>query len=223
MCSNFRAPTRDSIEEYFSTRAPETLKLEMYPKYEGPFIRRSREGAGRECVVGTFGLLPHWAKPDLARSTYNARSETVAEKASFRNAWNKAQHCIIPVDWIYEPNYEQGKPVRWKIQRRDARPFGIAGLWEWRPDKSEQPNPDGLFSFTMLTVNADDHPLMKRFHAPDDEKRMICILEPEQYDSWLGASVVESMAFMRQYPADALAAAPSPRPPRGAGEQQQAA
>ena len=112
------------------------------------------------------------------------------------------------------------RPVRWKIHRRDNRPFALAGLWEWRPDPT---NPDGAFSFTMLTINADRHPLMKRFHAPSDEKRMVVILQPHQYQAWLRVAASESMAFMQQCPAEALTAMPAPKPPRGAGEEQRAA
>ncbi len=218
MCSNYRPPSPRDIEEYFSVPSPGIVKLEMYPAYIGPMIRRSHNGI--ECVLGNFGLMPHWAKPALARSTYNARSETVASKASFRAAWSKGQHCIIPAAWIYEPNYEQGKPERWKIQRRDAKPLGIAGLWDWRPDPE---SPDGKLSYTMLTVNADDHSLMRCFHAPDDEKRMVVILDPSQYGAWLAADAKDSLQFMKQYAADALTAAPAPKPPRGAGKEIQAA
>jgi len=217
MCSNYRPPSPQDIEEYFRVLRPEDFKLEMYPGYVGPLIRRSKDASAVECVLGNFGLLPHWAKPALARSTFNARCETVATKPSFRGAWSKAQHCIIPADWIYEPNYEQGKPVRWKIQRRDARPFGIAGLWDWRPDPESA---DGKLSFTMLTVNADDHSLMRRFHAPDDEKRMVVILDPAHYEAWLNADAQASPQYLTQFAAEALTAAPAPKPPRGAGEEQ---
>jgi hypothetical protein len=39
-----------------------------------------------------------------------------------------------------------------------------------------------LLSFSMLTINADQHPLMKRFHKPGEEKRMPLILEPQYHD-----------------------------------------
>ena len=40
--------------------------------------------------------------------------------------------------------------------------------------------PDGrdVFTIAMPTVNADGHPLMKRFNKPGDEKRMVVILDP---------------------------------------------
>ena len=48
-------------------------------------------------------MIPHWATDaNIGRQTYNARSETVSEKPSFRDAWKNAQHCIIPVDAFFE-------------------------------------------------------------------------------------------------------------------------
>ena len=69
---------------------------------------------------GRVGLIPHWAKDtEISRQTYNARSETVDEKPSFRDAWRRAQHCIIPADWIYEPDWRSGKAV----PRRSSGPM----------------------------------------------------------------------------------------------------
>ena len=58
----------------------------------------------------------------------------------------------------------------------------------------------------MLTINATDHSLMRNFHKPDDEKRMVVILPEAQYDEWLQASAVGSMEFMRAYRAELLIA-----------------
>lgn len=65
-------------------------------------------------------------------------------------------------------------------------------------------------SFTMLTVNADEHELFKHFHKPRDEKRMVVILPEDQYDDWLGAPAARSMDFIRQYPAQLLMATADP-------------
>ncbi|SET64979.1 hypothetical protein SAMN03159512_02999 [Pseudomonas sp. NFR09] len=51
--------------------------------------------------------------------------------------------------------------------------MGIAGLWEqWRVLSAR----DLLHRFTMLTINAEDHPFMANFHKPQDEKRIVVIL-----------------------------------------------
>jgi len=65
-----------------------------------------------------------------------------------------------------------------------------------------------------LTINADDHALMKNHHRPEDEKRMVVILREEDYDAWLKAPAEKSMDFMRQYPAELLRAVPAPLPPK---------
>ncbi len=49
----------------------------------------------------------------------------------------------------------------------------------------EEPDGPPSISFTMLTVNANEHPLMKRFHKPGDEKRSVVIVPPTSYDDWL--------------------------------------
>lgn len=54
----------------------------------------------------------------------------------------------------------------------------------------------------MLTINADDHPLMRLFHKSGDEKRMVVVLPPERYQDWLNAPADRSMAFMRPVQAD---------------------
>lgn len=41
----------------------------------------------------------------------------------------------------------------------------------------------------MLTVNADGHPVMGRFHRPGDEKRSVVVLEPAQFGAWLNADI----------------------------------
>jgi putative SOS response-associated peptidase YedK len=160
--------------------------------------------------VGRFGLVPRWARElAMGRKTYNARSETVREKPSFRDAWAKGRRCLVPVHWIIEPNYESGAHVPWRIGMADWSPYAIAGLWDSWLDKDTGKEE---LSFTMLTVNADDHALMKRFHKPQDEKRMVVILPRHDEDRWLDCSVQEAWSMVRQFPADRMAAAPRDEP-----------
>lgn len=180
---------------------PLDLKPSLRPGYHGPFVRRHEFAevrddavAARELLVGSFGLIPHWSKDDLvARRTYNARSETVHEKPSFRDARRQSRHSIIPAEAIYEPDWRSGKSVATRIARADGRPMGIADLWsEWRNPQGER-----IHSFTMLTINAYDHPVLRQFHTPDDEKRMVVILAESAYDNWLQAPVAASRDFLR--------------------------
>lgn len=125
---------------------------------------------------------------------------TVHEKPSYRDAWRLARHCIIPAEAIYEPDWRYGKAVPTRITRADGKPMGIAGLWSvWKA-----PTGDVTHSFTMLTINADEHPFMRQYHKPEDEKRMVVILSERDYDSWLSAPANQSRDFLRQFPADNL-------------------
>lgn len=210
MCSHYKGVQDPrTYAEVFDAHAPMELgRMDLWPGYLGGFIRRhpyadvgDEAVPKREGVAGIFGLVPHWADDlKFSRHTYNARSETVASKPSYRDAWKKARHCIIPAQSIFEPDWRSGKAVPTCIARADGRPMGIAGLWDsWK-------GPDGLWvhSYTMLTINADHHDLMRSFHKPTDEKRMVVILPESAYDAWLDARADESMAFMTPIPAHQL-------------------
>lgn len=211
MCANYTPPSPDRIKAQFGVGcSTPDYPAETYPGYVAPVVRLAEDGSGEtECVSACFGMVPAWADRTLARHTYNARSETVARKPSFRHAYAKKQFCIIPAESFFEPNYESSRAVRWKIAHHDQALLGIAGLWEWRPTGGKDDQP--LVSFTMLTINADTHPLMQRFHRPEDEKRMLVLLEPAQYEAWLHATTEQVGSFLQAYPADKLMAEPAPR------------
>jgi putative SOS response-associated peptidase YedK len=211
MCSHYEAVKNPStLKTHFKVEEiPEGGKLDMWPGYMGLFIRNqdaavpSESANTIELMIGSFGLIPHWANDTkIARNTYNARSETVAEKPSYRDSWKWGRRCIIPADAIYEPDWRTGKAVPAKISRADGKPLGIAGIWSiWK-----SPSGETIHSYTMLTINADDHPLMKQFHKIDDEKRMVVILEDDQYTEWLNASTRECTHLLKALPAERLSA-----------------
>ncbi|MBT9457470.1 MAG: SOS response-associated peptidase [Burkholderiaceae bacterium] len=210
MCSNYQTVTStDRLLTYFGVERPKGTEPPelVFPGYLAPFIvaAKHRPEMEREAQLGLFGLLPSWAK-DLAfgRKTFNARSETVAEKPSFRDAWAKGRRCIIPAEAVYEPCWETGKAVKWAISRRDGLPLGLAGLWGYWRDKDGKE----VLSFTMLTINGAGHEIYERMHKPGDEKRMVVILDEADYDAWLNCPVAEAAAFLKQYPARKLDAKP---------------
>jgi putative SOS response-associated peptidase YedK len=218
MCSNYRTVTHlDHLASFFGVHrkpdeVPPEFKAEVWPLGLAPFIRLDDLGR-RRMEGGHFGLLPHFAKEiAYGRRTYNARSETVHQKPSFRDAWRRGQRCIIPAEAVYEPNYESGKPVRWCIEQAGGVPMGIAGIYTQHPTMVDGKG-EPVLSFAMLTVNADGHPVFSRMHAPDDEKRMVVILEPGDYDAWLTCSTEEAVSYFRQFHGP-LQASAKPLPPR---------
>ncbi len=121
-----------------------------------------------------WGLLPSWAKdPKLGSRMINARSETAAEKPSFRAAF-KRQRCLIPADGYYEWTKRGKRKTPYYIQHAQRRLFAFAGLWEsWR-----QPDDTWLQTCAILTTAANDK--VRPIHH-----RMTVILEPEDYETWL--------------------------------------
>lgn len=201
VCSNYKPVTRaDRLLRYFGVeRLRDDESVDTWPLGLAPFIRLAEPGSGHRRIVddGLFGLLPPFAK-ELAfgRKTYNARSETVHAKPSFRDAWRAGHRCIIPAEAVYEPRFNEDlTSERWAIHLPGGVPLAVAGVYtRWR-------GPDGreVFTFAMLTVNADDHPFYRQFHAPGEEKRMPVFLQETEYDAWLACPVREASRFFRPY------------------------
>lgn len=86
--------------------------------------------------------------------------------------------------------------------------MGVASIWDRWTDPGTG---EIVSSFSMLTVNADGHSVMGRFHRPGDEKRSVVVLPPEQFQIWLSADVNEAMKLCA-LPADGtLTAEPAPQ------------
>jgi putative SOS response-associated peptidase YedK len=218
MCTNYRPPEADLFEAFTEFPVPRfDYPAETYKDYVAPILRLT--AGERSTDPATFAMVPRKRIPTGVKvfDTMNARAESIGEKRSYSGAWKKLQLCLIPCSAFYEPNYETGKPVRWSIASADGAPFAIAGLWRaW-----DEPEGGQSLSFTMLTVNANDHPLMKRFHRPGDEKRSVVVLRPEEYGDWLGSRTTdEARSFLNLFPSDEMAAAPAPKPPRAAKKEE---
>lgn len=196
MCTNY-TPTRNGqwVKQHFGIDLPAgDYPREVYPSYPAPIVVKSHQSGRLACGLARFGLIPSWAKEEkISRHTYNARSETVQVKPSYRAAWRQRRFAIALLDNFYEPSYVSGKAERWKIELASKETFGIASLWDtWtNPTSGEL-----VASFTMLTVNADEHPVMNLFHRAGEEKRTPVVLAPSQFDSWLGANSSIAMQTM---------------------------
>jgi putative SOS response-associated peptidase YedK len=222
MCTRYVSPEDAAVERFFhiGARSPAGWpRREMYPGYLGPFIRRARESSGsmREVVTGQWNLIPSSeSAPKLKFSTCNARSEEVHWKRAFKEAWASGQRCVIPAEAFYEPNWESGRHIPWRFRPAAGGLWGLAGLWNTWVDKATGEIHE---SYTMLTINADGHPLMGRMHKPDpkrppsmQDKRSVIPIALADVDHWLFASPAEAKQLL-VLPAvelfDAQPAAPS--------------
>lgn len=93
MCGRYEAPSPQRVAETFGVEPFEQGKLQLYPRYTGPFIRSAahvdeESPAPVEVLSGALGLIPTWSKDTkIVRSTYNCRSEKASQKPSYRTAW----------------------------------------------------------------------------------------------------------------------------------------
>jgi putative SOS response-associated peptidase YedK len=150
----------------------------------------------RTLTAMRWGLIPFWAKDTkIARSTFNARAESVGTTPAFRDAWKTGRRCLIVADGYYEWRKADKQPFAVALGNRGLMTF--AGLWEtWRA-------PDGtrIKSFTIITTRPNA--LVATIHD-----RMPAILPSDCWPAWLGevrASDDELKAMLKPYPSERMA------------------
>lgn len=196
MCVQYLATVNTGwVETHFGLDLPTSPAHDVFPTYPGPIVLKSHNTGRIATGLARFGLLPSWAKEEtFGRKTYNARAETVAQKPSYKNAWIKRHYGLALADAFYEPCYESGKAVRTAIKQANNEPMAIASIWDtWtEPETGEL-----IVSFSMLTIEASNHPVMNRMHKPEDEKRTVVPLRPELFNAWLNATPEEAQVLLR--------------------------
>jgi putative SOS response-associated peptidase YedK len=171
----------------------------LFPRYNiAPtqpiaLVRRSVETGAHEWALARWGLVPSWADDvKIGQRMINARSETVADKPSFRSAFRR-RRCLIPADGYYEwqqPAAGGSGKRPFYIRRVDQRPLAIAGLWEsWQA-------PDGtpLETCTLLTTAANDR--LRTIHD-----RMPVFLDEPSRHLWLDPETPSPALIQLLHPA----------------------
>ncbi len=172
----------------------------------GPGPRSGEAGEGRTLSMMRWGLIPAWAKDHaIGHRLINARSETAAQKPSFRSAFRR-RRCLIPADGFYEWQRRGGTRQPWLFGLRGGAPFVFAGLWErWTVPEgaaltgslAERSPGDAVETCTILTTAANE--TVAPVHG-----RMPVILPPDAWDAWLAGDDVP----LGPYPADHMTAWP---------------
>ena len=203
MCGRFtqRKP-KEVIAKQFGVEVDDELapRFNIAPTQRVAAVRASQDGEGREFALLKWGLIPSWAKDaSIGAKLINARSETVTEKPSFREAF-KRRRAIILADGIYEWQRTGGAKRPYFFQMRDGSLFGFAGLWDrWRNEEGEV-----VETCSILTTEAND--LFRPVH-----ERMPVVLHPESYDEWLSddpRSMESLKELLRPYPSSEMIAYP---------------
>jgi putative SOS response-associated peptidase YedK len=149
-----------------------------------------------------WGLIPSWAKDlSIGSKLINARSETLAEKPSFRGGF-KYHRCLILADGFYEWKSEPGTKIKvpYFFRLKSGKPFAFAGLW----DNWQSPDGGAVKSATIITTAPNS--LMAPIH-----NRMPVIVSPDAYTQWLdpAARTADSLQHLLvSHPADEMTAHP---------------
>ena len=197
MCGRYtQTKSGEAIARTFSLSAtPDPQpRYNIAPTQPVSAIAQTKED--REYRIFQWGLVPSWSKdPKIGSRMINARSETVAEKPSFRAAF-KRRRCLILSDGFYEWQRTGGKKQPYYIQVEDQKIFGFAGLWEtWESG-------DGSYLESCTILTTEPNGLMETIH-----NRMPVIVHPEDFDLWLDPSLQDGrhvQHLLRPYEDEAM-------------------
>lgn len=158
---------------------PPAARYNIAPTQPILIVRASNRPGEREVAHVVWGLIPPWSKdPSIGSRMINARSETAAEKPSFRNSLRR-RRCLIPATGFYEWRKNSGGTKQpYVMHREDGSPFAMAGIWEtWRG-----PGDGEVESAAILTTGPNS--LMSSIHD-----RMPVIVDPKDFPLWLDPRV----------------------------------
>ncbi|WP_224772749.1 SOS response-associated peptidase [Pelagicoccus enzymogenes] len=182
----------EKLGDYLLEAAPESVssigpRYNIAPTQNNLVLRQSFDNPDRlQAAYLRWGLVPSWSKtPQTQAPMINARSETVAEKPSFRAAFQR-RRCLVPADGFYEWKKTKGLNQPYFFSMADDSVFLMAGIWEtWQGDHNQR-----FDSYTILTTHANS--LMAKYH-----ERMPVILSGESLKTWLEPSVTQLGATER--------------------------
>jgi putative SOS response-associated peptidase YedK len=183
-------------ESYDARRTPPSYNIaptQLAPVVVGPLDTAPE----RRLVTARWGLVPSWAKdPSIGNRLFNARSETAAEKPSFRSAFAK-RRCLVPANGYYEWQKRETGKQPYFIHPADDGVLAFAGLWETWGRGEER-----VVSFSILTTAARGD--LARIHD-----RQPVMLRPDERDAWMDADATrDDLLAVIASPEPAMAARP---------------
>lgn len=158
--------------------------------YSHPLVAVILDENPTVATAANWGLIPSWAKErSIQKQTLNARVETVAEKPSFRNNYQK--RCLVLVKGFYEWKWMDGKG---KIKQKhflflpDTKIIALGGIYGKWTDKEIG---EELTTFSIVTTAANE--LMTEIH--NTKHRMPIVLTKAMEKDWLTDRDIQDFAF----------------------------
>ncbi len=181
--------SRKAIEKRFTVDTSALYDFDFnyfYRAFANPLIPVIAGDKPEEADLMQWGLIPSWAGDsqkarEIRKGTYNARSESLHEKPSFREPLIKGR-CLILAHGFFEWQHVKGAKIPWYIRLKNEAPFAFAGLYDsWRNPE----NGEIIKSCSIITTRAN--PLMERIH--NTKKRMPVILTPDNEKEWISGDI----------------------------------
>lgn len=190
MCGRFtlKSPGRIKFDRISGSNRPL-----LFPRYNiapsQSVLAIVQRGVEREAAFLQWGLIPSWSKD--TKGFINARSETIEEKPSFSESFQR-RRCLIPADGFYEWQRSGKIAQPYFFQMKDESPFAFAGIWdEWQGEGSS------IASCAIITTMANA--LLSPIHD-----RMPVILRSEAHDTWLNGESESVRNLLTPFPASEM-------------------
>jgi len=194
MCGRYSFAVVDElIEERFGVRVRTAIYKARYNCAPGQDLAVISNNNPAELSFYHWGLIPFWAREkSIGYKLINARSETITEKPSYKNAF-RSRRCLVLADSFFEWKKDREKDP-YRILMKDEKPFSMAGIWDrWTSSDGEI-----IHSFSILTTSSNK--LMSDIHD-----RMPVILDLADEQHWLShLSDPELIGFLKPYPAEKM-------------------
>lgn len=176
----------------------------IWPKYRGPVVRLADDGE-RELTNMNWGFLTkkiskktgNELKPEAWN---NARDDKVASNGLWKDSFDH-RRCLVPASSFREAKGRNPAEDYWFALKGDEPrpPFAMAGLWQPTPPHLAASLDDNTgFSHTVITTTANE--LVQPVHPT----RMVVIIDPHNYETWLTGSPEEALGLLRPYPANRM-------------------
>lgn len=177
--------SRQALKERFGIPVredPRYMPAVFHSAFSQPYLPVITQKEKDVISMARWGLIPAWVKDEdsagkISNSTYNARTESVWEKPSFRTA-AKNKRCLVLASGFFEWHTLGKLKIPFYIRREDKDVIRFAGL---RESWANPATGEILETCSILTLPAN--PLMARIH--NSKKRMPAVLEDDAAEIWL--------------------------------------
>lgn len=203
------------LEQYKRDGTIKQIEDDIFPGQNAIIWIWSREIEPREM---RFDMVPRFYKTNLMMAemlkrkaskkrgeegfpSYNARSETILERASWKTPWHERKRMVVPVTQFRERPNEEDAPKEFQNKEYIIHLDGqknLVGLYDrWQNDKGEV-----LDSFGIITVASNGNALLESIH----HTRCPVILDNQQVEEWLDPKTPpeRAMEMLKLYSADAM-------------------